>query len=322
MNQENPFSIIAAELAQVKAVLQQTVAGASSRIKETGGYILQSRGKMIRPAIFLCVARCRDRDISRFIDAAASLELVHIASLLHDDVIDNSPTRRGKPTVHVRWDNRTAILTGDYLLARAFELLLQYHSWPLLELLSRVVRDMAEGEIDQAYARLDPDTMEQVYFNWIGKKTAAFFAGCCQAGSLVSGADAAEQELWSKFGYNLGVAFQLTDDLLDYATNGRTGKPALSDLRNRVLTLPLIYTLNHSPQKEALRQIFFGDSSEAEREHLAGAVRESGGIDYTVKKALWYADRAGQILSFVPGLGRDEQELFLGLIETIVRRHN
>lgn len=305
----------------MEAGLQRAVAAAGPKIQEIGEYLFHSKGKRIRPAVFLMVVRCRERDLRPYISAAVALELVHTASLLHDDVIDESATRRGKPAVHTRWDNRDAILSGDYLLSSSFQLLLPYRSWPLLELLSRVVQEMAEGEMEQAYARPVLGDMEELYFKWIGKKTAAFFAGCCQAGGLISGAEIEEQQIWANFGYNLGVAFQLINDLLDYTgVNGLTGKPVLGDLRNRVLTLPMIHTLKTSPQGYSLCHLFAGNSTEAERDRLARAVLDGEGTAYTVQKAVEFAGLAEAALSSLPGDNRPEQALFKDLIRQVLSR--
>jgi geranylgeranyl pyrophosphate synthase len=321
MELEKAFSMIAGELELVEAGLQQVVAAAGPQIREIGEYVFQNKGKRIRPAIFLMVARRRERDLTPYINCAVALELVHTASLLHDDVIDQSATRRGKPAVQVCWENRAAILSGDYLLSRSFQMLLPYRSWPLLELLSRVVQEMAEGEMEQAYARPVSGDIEELYFQWIGKKTAAFFAGCCHSGSLLSGAEMEEPQIWARFGYNLGIAFQLIDDLLDYTgENGLTGKPVLGDLHNGVLTLPLIHTLKTSPRKDSLYNTFFGDSTEAERECLARAVLEGDGPAYTIQKALQYAGLAEAALSALPGTDRREENLFKDLIGQVLSR--
>ena len=317
MKLEKEFLMIADELDLVEEKLQQSVATAGPKIQEIGAYLFQSKGKRIRPAVFLMVARCREQNLTPYISAAVALELVHTASLLHDDVIDQSATRRGMPAVHARWDNRAAILCGDYLLSSSFQLLLPYRNWPLLELLSRVVQEMSEGEIEQAYACPVLEDMEELYFKWIGKKTAAFFAGCCQAGSLISGAGVEEQQIWSNFGYHLGVAFQLVDDLLDYTgVNGSTGKPIFGDLRNGVLTLPLIHTLKASPQGDSLYHLFLSGSTEAKRERLARAVLDGEGAAYTLHKAVEFAGRAEAALSSLPG----EQTLFKDLIGQVLSR--
>lgn len=321
MKLEKTFSILKDELTLVETGLQQAVNAAGSQIRKIGEYVFQNKGKRIRPAVFLMVARCRERDLAPYINAAVALELVHTASLLHDDVIDQSATRRGRPAVHARWDNRAAILSGDYLLSRSFQLLLPYRDWPLLELLSGVVQEMAEGEMEQAYAHPLLGDMEEKYFKWIGKKTAAFFAGCCRAGSLISGAEIEEQKIWAKFGYNLGVAFQLIDDLLDYTgQNDLTGKPVFGDLHNGVLTLPLIHTLKTSPEGDSLYQIFIKDCTEAERNRLARAVLDGEGASYTAQKAVEFGGLAEKALSGLPGAGRREQALFRDLIRQVLSR--
>ncbi|MEW5785628.1 MAG: polyprenyl synthetase family protein [Bacillota bacterium] len=307
---------------QVEQGLLRSISANGVNIEEIGRYIFEGRGKRIRPALFLMVARLRKSNLAGFIDGAVALELVHTASLLHDDVIDQAATRRGRRVANERWGNRVAILAGDFLLSRAFQLLLQYRNWSLLEILSEVVQEMAEGEMEQSLAGYAQQAMEDRYFNWIGKKTARFFAGCCRAGSLISGGGSEEQQGWSEFGFHLGMVFQLIDDLLDYTGhNNATGKPLFGDLQNRILTLPLIHTLQSSADSAALLAGLSGGTDPAAVLHsVARAVLEGDGLGYTLRKAEQYAALAGETLDSLTGLSTADRQIFKNLLGYVIER--
>lgn len=301
---------------------------AGPEINEVGDYIFNGTGKRIRPALFLLVAHHTENNLQPLINAAVSFELMHTASLLHDDVIDQASTRRGKETVHLKWSNKISVLSGDYFLSQAYKMLVDYHNWQLLEIVVKVVQNMAEGEIEQAFARVDLPDLEERYYQWIGKKSAYFFAGCCQAGSLLGGGDKNEQMLWSEFGYNIGIAFQLIDDLLDYTgVKESTGKPLYGDLNNGVITLPLIRTLhsNHSDEeltKEAMTALAGQEDLQANRfEELAKMVVAGDGPAYTYDRAKEYCDRASAIIETMPGLQRSKKSLLDQLIRDVLVRN-
>ncbi len=287
------------ELALVKKRLRQVVETAGPEINEVGDYIFNGTGKRIRPALFLTAAYRSRGNLLPFIDIAVALELMHTASLLHDDVIDQASTRRGKDAVHIRWSNKVSVLSGDYLLSQAFKMLVSYQDWRLMNIVVDIVQNMAEGEVEQAFADTSTPDLEERYFQWIGKKSASFFAGCCQAGSLLGGGDREEQALWSEFGYNLGMAFQLIDDLLDYTGEGQvTGKPLYGDLNNRVITLPLIRTLSVTPGEESINHLLQNtNASGSQISAVAQTVLEGDGPAYTYRKAEEHAKLAADIIS-------------------------
>ncbi len=288
------WQLVENELALVEERLRQVVETAGPEINEVGDYIFNGTGKRIRPALFLIAAYRSEKDLLSLVDAAAALELMHTASLLHDDVIDQASTRRGKDAVHIRWSNKISVLSGDYLLSQAFQMLVDYEDWRLMNIVVNIVKNMAEGEVEQAFAsQTDPD-LEARYFKWIGKKSASFFAGCCRAGSLLGGDDYQEQSLWSEYGYNLGIAFQLVDDLLDYTGEGKiTGKPLYGDLNNKVITLPLIRTLNQNSEQGSINRLLQDDEATVSQVGaVAQTVLEGDGPAYTYSKAEEHARRA------------------------------
>jgi len=290
--------LIEKELNLVDQRLQQIVETAGPEVSEVGSYVFNGTGKRMRPTLFLLAAYQTRENLASYIDAAAALELIHTASLLHDDVIDQASTRRGKEAVHVKWTNKIAVLTGDYLLSQAYKILVGYHDWRLMDSIVDIVQNMTEGEMEQAFADPAMPELENRYFSWIGKKSASFFAGCCKAGSLISGNDPEEQEKWAEFGYNLGIAFQLIDDLLDYTGKRElTGKPVYGDLSNRVLTLPLIRTIELAKKDGSIHRLFENkEESDLHINEVAQAVLDSDGPAYTYRKAEEYIARADEIV--------------------------
>lgn len=296
--------LIESELVLVEEELKRAVSSSGPEIKAIGEYISSGQGKRIRPALFLLAAQRESVSLSSLAAVAAAFELLHTASLLHDDVIDQAAMRRGKKTVHLHWTNKIAILSGDFLLSRVFKILAETRHWPLLDIVVDLAQKLSEGEIEQAFCDLDTPDLEERYFAWIGKKSAAFFAGCCEAGSLLGGDAPAVQQIWSRYGYNLGIAFQLVDDLLDYTGNDKvTGKPLYGDLKNRVLTLPLIRALDESGNNtKHLLKSFLGKeaSSKEELSAVAAIVCQSSGIKYTFDQAGYYLQEAVKEARLLP----------------------
>jgi len=294
---EFKLDLIEQELTFVDKRLGEIIESAGPEIQEVGDYIFNGTGKRIRPTLFLIAAFRKGEDLSYLIDAAVALELMHTASLLHDDVIDQANLRRGKDAAHVKWNNKIAVLSGDYLLSRAFDLLVSYQNWSLMNIVVNIVRNMSEGEVEQAFANTSMPDLEESYLGWIGKKSASFFAGCCEAGSLLGGDGRLEQLLWSEYGYNLGIAFQLIDDLLDYTGDDSvTGKPVYGDLNNRVITLPLIRTIKqHSEQEVISKFIENNQACSSQIGVVARTVLDGDGPAYTYKKAEEYADKAAAL---------------------------
>jgi heptaprenyl diphosphate synthase len=318
------WQLVNDELAQVEERLRHIVDKAGPDIKTVGSYITESAGKRIRPALFLIAAYNVEQSLNKYIDIAAALELLHTASLLHDDVIDQASTRRGKDTVHLKWSNKIAVLSGDYVLSRVFEILVGYGDWRLMNVIVEIVKNLAEGEVQQAFATYNSPNLEQSYFEWIGKKSASFFAGCCEAGSLVAGEGSSEQQLWSQFGYNVGIAFQLIDDLLDYNGRGEsTGKPVYGDLSNRVLTLPLIRALQSGQDeiKEQLLTYMKQDKDDKSNfDKAVQAVLTSDGSNYTLKKAEEFAGEAVKIAGLVARNCPEKAEVLTNLTRSLLLR--
>ncbi len=308
----------------MEARLKEIVRLSGPQFEEVGGYIFNGRGKRIRPALFLIAAYRPGNNLQLLVDAAVAFELVHTASLLHDDVIDQASLRRGRDTVHTRWRNKVAVLYGDYLLARAFQILVSYEQWPFMDVVIEMVRNMTEGEIEQAFADVGTSDLEERYFQWIGKKSASFFAACCRTGSMLGGDRSVEQEHWAEFGFNLGIAFQLIDDLLDYTGKGAvTGKPELGDLNNRVITLPLIRTLEFSRHNVAINNalqnvVVTGEDVTT----VAQAVLEGDGPEYTRLKAKEYVESALSAADKLENIDSQKLSVLKKLAGEVLERNN
>ncbi|MDW7740299.1 MAG: polyprenyl synthetase family protein [Bacillota bacterium] len=321
-NLTNKWQLIKDEMALVDTRLQEFTDTASPEIFEVSSYIFNGAGKRMRPGLLLLAAYRPGRSLTEYIDAAVALELVHTASLLHDDVIDMASIRRGKDTVHVKWSNRISVLTGDYLLSRALEMLVSYHNWGLMDIIVKIVENMSEGEIEQAFANCDTAMLEERYFKWIGKKSAYFFAGCCQAGSHMREDSPRETSRWFDYGYNLGIAFQLVDDLLDYTgKKDQTGKPLYGDLSNRVITLPLIRALGDTQSNRLVNSLMYADKVTGEEiSVVANAVLEGDGPGYTYRKAEEYINKAIAAVDKLSVPDNHHREVLIELARDILKR--
>lgn len=315
--------LIEDELAQVEERLRQVFDVGGPEINSVGAYIFNGRGKRVRPALFLIAAQRPTAKLEPLLDAAVALELLHTASLLHDDVVDQASVRRNRDAVHVKWSNKVAVLSGDYLLSSALKIIFNFQDWRLMEIVVNIVENMATGELEQAFADTSSSRLEEAYFRWIGKKSAAFFAGCCRAGSLLGGEGQDDQEAWFQFGYNLGIAFQLIDDLLDYTGKREvTGKPQYSDLSNRVITLPLIRTISLlQPGDQSIQSLLSNEAmSEEQISKLAGIVTQGEGLAYTRKAAEDYLQLAAQAMNKVAEVSREKRELLESVMQDLLLR--
>jgi len=316
--------LVERELSLVNEGLRGIVECAGPEINAVGDYIFNGSGKRIRPALFLTAAYRVDVSSDHLIDAAIALELIHTASLLHDDVIDQAAIRRGKEAVHVKWGNKISVLSGDYLLSQAFKILVNYNKPELLEVVVDIVEKMSEGEIEQAFASIDSNNLESRYFQWIGKKSAAFFSGCCKAGSLMRDGSKEEQAAWMEYGYNLGMAFQLIDDLLDYTgKKSITGKPLYGDLNNRVITLPLIRTINVSSMNKPVNEHFITDTATSSQiGEVAQAVIDGEGPHYTYQKAEYYVECAAALIDDLNPESEEQKAILKQIPRDVLMRRN
>ena len=265
-------------------------------------HLLWSRGKLFRPTLLLLSNHIGNQPHPRAVTLAALVELVHLATLVHDDAVDHSVLRRGMPTVNALWNHQTAVIMGDYLYSRSVMELTALGRLDLLEVLSRAANEMSVGEMRQLVSCDALRFNENDYYRLIASKTASLMSAACEMGS-VAGA-ASYREALAAYGHDLGMAFQIADDLLDYnETEAVTGKPAGHDLREHKMTLPLIHALrvmNAAGRREV--ESFFADPEPTEGaiERVVELVQAHGGTDYALERARYYGDRAAASLSMLP----------------------
>ncbi len=291
------FSIIGPELAQVELEFGHQARSNVQVIAYLADYLRESGGKRVRPALTILADYAVGGDGSRYnsIRMATVMEFLHTATLVHDDIIDSADTRRNRPTVNALYGNETAVLMGDWLYMSAFETSLAERSLPILDILTRVTRKMTEGELLQLTTLGKTDVSEEQYLDIIQRKTAFLFSACCEVGAILGGATEAKQKALADYGMNLGMAFQLTDDLLDFTSNPDTlGKGTGVDLLGGKVTLPLIYLVASEPSTREMVQTVMTNASYAgdTRSELHQAVLRAGAIEKSRLRADEYATAA------------------------------
>jgi octaprenyl-diphosphate synthase len=299
------FSLIAAELQQVELEFERQARSNVQVISYLADYLRESGGKRVRPALTILSNYAVGGDGSRYnsIRMATVMEFLHTATLVHDDIIDRADTRRNRPTVNALCGNETAVLMGDWLYMSAFETSLAERSLPILDILTRVTRKMTEGELLQLTTQGRTDVSEQQYLDIIQRKTAFLFSACCEVGGILGNAGETEQKALADYGMNLGMAFQLTDDLLDFtSTDDALGKGTGVDLLGGKVTLPLIFLMASEPSARELVQTVMteGCYQTIQREELHQAVERAGAIDRARTLGDKYAESARRALDHLP----------------------
>ena len=295
------FDVIKGDLEQLEEQLIEAVSSPEDDlVTEVGTHLVTSGGKRIRPALCLLAAHGgASFSLARTLPLATALELIHTASLVHDDVIDKADTRRGAPTANAKWDNKIAILAGDYSFARAFRLVAENsYGDHVANRLAQLVGNLSVGEIIQDKQMYKAERDEKDYYDRIQKKTADFLEICCELGALVGGMEPQEAKCLAEYGHCIGMAFQITDDLLDILeTSEQIGKPAGNDIRQGIVTLPVLRALSVSPAHDELLAIVTdpGMTDEMAARALA-IVRATDGADFAKAKADAYLARAKEVL--------------------------
>ncbi|NLN19127.1 MAG: polyprenyl synthetase family protein [Firmicutes bacterium] len=282
----------------VEQRLRSALLDATSEAKEIFFHLLDGGGKRIRPVLTLLSASLFTQDVSEVVPVAAAMELIHMATLVHDDVIDVADTRRGRATINYVWGNQQAVLAGDALLARALCLLAEVGLLEVVRIVSRMIHGMCEGELTQNANLGNLAQTEAEYFERIEKKTALFFSVCCQAGALVARGPSEDVEAMGEYGRLLGLAFQVIDDVLDFTADAEVlGKPVGSDFVSGVITLPVIHILRQSKAQAELSLCLASRSSVKEAiPQVLEIVREYGGVDYSLQVAQTLVSRAKERL--------------------------
>lgn len=296
------FSGIEHDLALAERAIEASIASADPVLTDIATHLLKAGGKRIRPALAILAARMFRYDESQVMPVAAAIELIHMATLVHDDIIDRSVIRRGAPTVNARWGTPIAVLMGDYLYAKAFSLLADRNQPVILRIMADVVFEMSKGEIEQQQAIFNLALGEDDYMERIRRKTALFIAESCRLGAIVGGADHREVDALFRFGLNLGYAFQIVDDVLDFTSNVRQiGKPVGSDLRSGLITLPVLHALRHSPKAAAIRRMIETRSvDDAEVQAVTAHCEAAGSFAFARAQARAFHELASGALSELP----------------------
>ncbi|WP_111429128.1 polyprenyl synthetase family protein [Rhodobacteraceae bacterium DSL-40] len=302
---------LASDMTEVNALIRRRMASEHApRIPEVTAHLVEAGGKRIRPLLTLAAARHCNYAGQDHVKLAAAVEFIHTATLLHDDVVDESTKRRGRPTANLLWDNKSSVLVGDYLFARSFKLMVETGSIRVLDILSNASAVIAEGEVLQLTAAANLETTEEIYLQVVRGKTAALFSAATEAGAVVAGAPEEHVRAFFAYGDALGVSFQITDDLLDYGgVSARLGKNTGDDFRERKMSLPVIKALAAADARERTfweRVIARNDQRDGDLEEAIALMTRHGALDQTRAAALDHAARAREALRDLPsGTFRD-----------------
>jgi octaprenyl-diphosphate synthase len=303
------MSLTAEAMNGVNSIILQRMQSKVAMIPELAGHLIAGGGKRMRPMLTLASAELCGYTGTRHHKLAAAVEFIHTATLLHDDVVDGSEMRRGKRAANLIWGNPATVLVGDFLFSRAFELMVEDGSLKVLKILSHASAVIAEGEVDQLTAQRQVETSEDHYLSIINAKTAQLFAAACRIAPVVAESGDQAEESLEAYGRNLGIAFQLVDDAIDYASDSETmGKGQGDDFRDGKVTLPVIIAFARgTPENRAFwKEAMQGErTSDADLAHATRLIRESGALTDTMERARLYGRRAIDTLSsFPPGRAR------------------
>jgi octaprenyl-diphosphate synthase len=295
-------SLAAADMAEVDALIRQRLASDVVLIQQIGEHIVAAGGKRLRPMLHLLAARAGGYAGRDHLQLAAVIEFIHTATLLHDDVVDESDLRRGRKTANALWGNAASVLVGDFLYSRSFQLMVELERMRVMRILADTTNAIAEGEVLQLLHVHNPDTDEAAYLRVIERKTAVLFAAATELGAVLCGSDAATERALADYGMNLGYAFQIADDVLDYTADADAlGKNLGDDLAEGKATLPLIHAMQHGDAKTRSRLRSAIEQGEVEAmPEIVAAIRDCGSLDYSQRRARDYADAAIAALAPLP----------------------
>lgn len=293
------------DMTGVNSLIRERMASKHApRIPEVTAHLVEAGGKRLRPMLTLAAARMLGYEGGNHLRLAATVEFIHTATLLHDDVVDESEQRRGRPTANLLWDNKSSVLVGDYLFARSFQLMTETGSLDVLRILSNAAATIAEGEVLQLTAAANLATTEDIYLQVVRGKTAALFAAACEVGGVISGAPDAQVAALHTYGDALGIAFQIADDLLDYdGEPDATGKNIGDDFRERKLTLPVIKAIAKADDGERAfwkRAIEKGDQRDGDLERALALIAKHETMAATRADALFWTANAKEAMAVLP----------------------
>lgn len=312
---------VAAEMDRFELRFREAMRSKVPLLDRVMHYIVQRKGKQMRPLFTLLSARQFGPVNEAGYTAASLIELLHTATLVHDDVVDGSNMRRGFFSINALWKNKVAVLVGDYLLSKGLLLAVEHEQFELLRIVSTAVREMSEGELLQMEKARGLNFSEEVYFDIIRKKTASLIAACCASGAFAGGASPAQVELMRRFGTHAGIAFQIKDDLFDYGAGKNVGKPTGIDIKEGKLTLPLIHalrTVGAADRRWMVRVVKHESGSDKAVARLVAIVVEAGGIDHARQRM--YAERNLALNELRQLPPTDARHALDGLLELTVER--
>ncbi len=299
----NIQSTIGTELTTLNRIMVEHLHTSNPLINKIVDRYLESKGKQIRPILIMLCAKMIDRITPATILAAAAIELMHNASLIHDDVVDNSMLRRGKPTINSLEDNRLAVLMGDHFVSSALQCGVETGNMLIIAAMGKLGRELAHGEIDQIDNARSHRLSEEAYFAVIRRKTASLFRACMHVGSLSVDADENSRKQLETFGELLGLCFQIKDDIFDYYEDGKIGKPTGNDIREGKITLPLLYAITHNDDEENKQIRTLLDKEELSHDDISRLInyaKNNGGIEYAQKCMQELRNEAELVLSYFP----------------------
>ncbi|MCE8537836.1 polyprenyl synthetase family protein [Ruegeria pomeroyi] len=324
-----PHEMLAAtlsdEMAAVNTLIRTRMASEHApRIPEVTAHLVEAGGKRLRPMLTLAAARLCGYQGEDHVKLAATVEFIHTATLLHDDVVDESGQRRGRPTANLLWDNKSSVLVGDYLFARSFQLMVETGSLRVLDILANAAATIAEGEVLQMTAASDLRTDESIYLQVVRGKTAALFSAATEVGGVIAGVPEAQVKALFDYGDALGIAFQIADDLLDYQGDAKaTGKNVGDDFRERKLTLPVIKAVAQATEEERafwVRTIEKGKQTEGDLGEALALMEKYGTLEATRADARAWAAKARAALEVLPN--HEIRAMLSDLADYVVARLN
>lgn len=321
-----PHERLAAALADDMAAVNDMISARMAsehapRIPEVTAHLVEAGGKRLRPMLTLAAARLCGYDGPYHVHLAATVEFIHTATLLHDDVVDESDQRRGRPTANLLWDNQSSVLVGDYLFSRSFQLMVETGSLRVLDILANASATIAEGEVLQLTAAADLATTEEIYFKVVRGKTAALFSAAMQVGGVIADADEDKVKALFAYGDALGISFQMVDDLLDYGGTDAIGKNVGDDFRERKLTLPVIRAIAAGDADERTfwkRTIGKGQQDDGDLDRAMSILARHGAMRSTRDTALEWAEKAKAALAPIPD--HDLKSMLIDLADYVVAR--
>jgi geranylgeranyl pyrophosphate synthase len=317
------LELIHEDLERVERKMREVSSIEYEQLRATLDYLLGSGGKRLRPALVLLASKFYPADAGKVASLAAAVETLHTATLVHDDLIDNAFLRRGNPTLNALWNSAATVLTGDYLFARAAGFAAETESVRVVSIFAQTLMTICNGELNQSFSAdwgQPTATAREYYYQRIYSKTASLFAASAEAGAVLSGAPEPEVQTLRGYGYNLGMAFQIVDDILDFAGNeGDLGKPIGSDLRQGIVTLPVIHFLQAHPEDETVTRVLSSrNKRDDEVRSVVEMIKESGAIESSMAEAKRFAAKSHDALSILPH--NDYRQAMLDLADFVVER--